>query len=77
MEAIQKEYERLIKRANLSKSINDVDHCLRLLENAREAILRGLTLCPSVKRVVLTRYRSDDLEGDLGEAATSHEHRFG
>lgn len=46
MEAIQKEYERLIKRANLSKSINDVDHCLRLLENAREAILRGLTLCP-------------------------------
>ncbi|CAZ86283.1 unnamed protein product [Tuber melanosporum] len=43
MEAIQKEYERLIKRANLSKSINDVEHCLRLLENAREAILRDPT----------------------------------
>jgi len=51
MEAIQKEYERLIKRANLSKSINDVDHCLRLLENAREAILRD----PTTSKVTLVK----------------------
>ncbi|PUU81889.1 CTLH/CRA C-terminal to lish motif domain-domain-containing protein [Tuber borchii] len=51
MEAIQKEYERLNKRANLSKSIKDVDHCLRLLENAREAILRD----PTTSKVTLVK----------------------
>ncbi|RPB01558.1 hypothetical protein L873DRAFT_1676176 [Choiromyces venosus 120613-1] len=53
MEAIQKEYERLIKRANLSKSINDVDHCLTLLETAREAILRGTD--PTTSKMTLVK----------------------
>jgi hypothetical protein len=46
MEAIQKEYERLNKKANLSKTISDVDRCLQLLQNARDAIASGISSFP-------------------------------
>lgn len=41
MEPIEKEYERLRKKSNLSKSISDVDKCIQLLQNARQAIANG------------------------------------
>lgn len=41
MESIEKEYERLRKRSNLSRSISDVDKCIQLLQNARAAIANG------------------------------------
>jgi hypothetical protein len=41
MESIEKEYERLRKKSNLSKSISDVDKCIQLLQNARQAIANG------------------------------------
>lgn len=46
MESIEKEYERLRKRSNLSRSISDVDKCIQLLQNGRAAIANG-ALSPS------------------------------
>lgn len=46
MESIEKEYERLRKRSNLSRSISDVDKCIQLLQNSRAAIANG-ALSPS------------------------------
>ncbi|KAL0632120.1 hypothetical protein Q9L58_008988, partial [Maublancomyces gigas] len=43
MESIEKEYERLRKRSNLSRSITDVDKCIQLLQNARAAIANDPT----------------------------------
>lgn len=41
MESIEKEYELLRKKSNLSRSISDVDKCIQLLQNARAAIAAG------------------------------------
>lgn len=48
MESIEKEYERLRKRSNLSRSISDVDKCIQLLQNARAAIANGAPPPPSL-----------------------------
>lgn len=41
MELLQKEHQRLFKRAQSSKSINDVQATIDLLKEARDAIERG------------------------------------
>ncbi|KAI5837470.1 CTLH/CRA C-terminal to lish motif domain-containing protein [Morchella snyderi] len=51
MESIEKEYERLRKKSNLSKSISDVDKCIQLLQNARQAIAND----PSSARVNIAK----------------------
>lgn len=44
MELLQKEHQRLFKRAQSSKSIHDVQATIDLLKEARDAIERGMLL---------------------------------
>lgn len=41
MEQLLKEHERLEKKANLGKTVQDVDILLEQLKNTREAVARG------------------------------------
>lgn len=54
MESIEKEYERLRKKSNLSKTITDVDKCIQLLQNARAAIANGTSFSASPTQLLLT-----------------------
>lgn len=52
MESILAEHEKLVRKGNLSKSVDDVQKTIDLLVNARETIAAGM-FCPPLFQFLL------------------------